>query len=57
MLYEVRIFIKKNLSNKDFSTYKSRVDLKSIYPFFISASYYRVNPIQDFKITLTQSDN
>ena len=50
ILYVVRIFI-KNFKIKDFSTCRSRVNLKSIY-----ASYNAVNPTQDFKITLTQRD-
>ena len=46
-----------SLKNKDFNTCRSRVNLERISPFFISTSYNAVNPIQDFKTTLTKSDN
>ena len=37
--------------DKDFSTCRSRINLKKVFLLAISASYNAVNPIQDFKIT------
>ena len=57
-IYVVRILINKNLlKNKAFSTCRSRVNFKKAFLLFISASYNAVNPIQNFKITITQRDN